>query len=68
VAILFQIFLEVAEIPDQGQGPPQPASKLPQLEVVVETAHVLVPAGRVASKFSYKTSSEQFPMPVNELY
>ena len=57
----------------RARARPQPVqlrvtSKLPQLEVVVETAHVLVPAGRVASKFSYKTSSEQFPMPVNELY
>ena len=42
--------------------------KLPQLEVMVKTANMLVPTGRVTSKFSYKTSCEQFLMSVNKLY
>jgi hypothetical protein len=41
-------------------------SKLPQLEVMIEAAHVLVSARRVTSIFSYiKASSRQFLMPVN---
>jgi hypothetical protein len=53
MAVLFQIFLEVAEVPNQRQCPPQPMqlcfqSKPSELVIIVDSPHPLVPAERVA--------------------